>query len=144
MRISIPDTRKYIEQRLNSAVWLIKSIEQRRQTLRHVVEEIVRQQQDYLEKGPRFLHPLLMKTVADQIGVHESTVSRAVANKYVEMPHGVVALKKFFTANLGGDGSGEEFIALQAKKAIKSSFRRKIPGSPYRIRSLRSFCWRKR
>ena len=114
-----PDTRKYIEQRLNSAVWLLKSIEQRRQTLRHVVEEIVRQQQDYLEKGPRFLHPLLMKTVADQIGVHESTVSRAVANKYVEMPHGVVALKKFFTANLGGDGSGEEFIALQAKKAIE-------------------------
>lgn len=125
-----PATRKYIEQRLNSAVWLIKSIEQRRQTLQHVVEEIVRQQRDYLEKGPHYLHPLRMKTVADAIGVHESTVSRAVANKYVEMPHEVVALKKFFSANLGGEGNGEEFIALQAKQAIEALIAAEDPKKP--------------
>ncbi len=124
------ETRKYIEQRVNSAVWLIKSIEQRRMTLRHVVEEIVRQQKEYLDKGPLYLRPLLMKTVAENIGVHESTVSRAVANKYVEMPHGIIALKKFFTANLASTESGEEFIALQAKKVIEELIQAENPKKP--------------
>lgn len=113
------ETKKYIEQRVNSAAWLIKSIDQRRSTLFNVVTEIVKQQREYLEKGPAYLRPLLMRTVADNIEVHESTVSRAVANKYVEMPHGVVALKKFFTANLGNEITGEEFIASQVKNILK-------------------------
>jgi RNA polymerase sigma-54 factor len=113
------DTKKYIEQRVNTAVWLIKSIEQRRQTLFNVVTEIVRVQRDFFDKGEAHLHPMLMRTVADAIGVHESTVSRAVANKYMEMPHGVISLKKFFAANLAGSQQGEELIAAQVKAMIK-------------------------
>lgn len=115
-------TRKYIAKRLNAAAWLINSIEQRRQTICHVVEEIVRRQQDYIEKGREYLHPMTMKEVADAIGVHESTVSRAVANKYVEMPGGIAALRSFFTARLPGNGS-EDFAANQAKAPSTNSSR---------------------
>lgn len=124
------DTKKYIEQRVNSAAWLIRSIEQRRQTLFNVVTDIVKQQRDYLDKGPQYLHPLLMKTVAEHIGVHESTVSRAVANKYVEMPHGVVALKKFFTANIAAGKGGEELIARQVKQVMETLLQQENPKKP--------------
>lgn len=122
-------TRKYIAKRLNAAAWLINSIEQRRQTICHVVEEIVRRQQDYIEKGREYLHPMTMKEVADAIGVHESTVSRAVANKYVEMPGGIAALRSFFTARLPGNGS-EDFAANQAKAAIDKLIKGEDPKKP--------------
>ena len=70
---------------------------------------------DFFDKGEAHLHPMLMRTVAEAIGVHESTVSRAVANKYMEMPHGVISLKKFFAANLASSQQGEELIAGQVK-----------------------------
>lgn len=124
------ETRKYITQRLNAASWLINSIEQRRTTIRRVVTEIVRVQRDFLDKGPDFLRPLTMKEVADEIGVHESTVSRAVANKYAELPRGVMPLRKFFTANLGRAGSGEDFIASQAKAAIRELIEKEDPHKP--------------
>ncbi len=93
-------SRKYIEQHVNSAIWLIKSIEQRRTTLLKVVNEIVRHQEIVFRKGLSFMKPLLMKTIAENIGVHESTVSRTVANKYMEMPYGIIPLKRFFSANI--------------------------------------------
>lgn len=111
------DTRKYIEGKVNAAVWLLKNIEQRRQTLRKVTEEIVRLQQEYFRYGEAKLHPMRMKEVAEHIGVHESTVSRAVANKYAATPFGIKSLKSFFSANIAGDG--EEFIAGQVKGRIK-------------------------
>ena len=123
-------TKKYISQRLSAAVWLINSIEQRRTTIRHVVEEIVRVQQDFLEKGPAYLRPMAMKDVADAIGVHESTVSRAVANKYVELPTGIMPLRQFFSANLAKAGSGEDFIASQAKAAIEKLIKAEEPQKP--------------
>lgn len=129
-------TKKYIEQRVNSAVWLIKSIEQRRQTLFNVVTEIVRQQQEFFDKGPAHLKPLLMKNVAEQVNVHESTVSRAVANKYMEMPRGIVSLKKFFTANIGSDVEGEELIAAQVKLAIKDLIAQENPQKPWSDQQL--------
>lgn len=112
------DTRKYIEGKVNAAVWLLKNIEQRRQTLRNVAEEIVRLQQEYFRHGGTNLRPMLMKEVADNIGVHESTVSRAVANKYAATPFGIKSLKSFFSANIGAS-SGEELIAIQVKTRIK-------------------------
>jgi len=124
------DTQKYIRKRLNAASWLINSIEQRRTTIRRVVEEIVRVQQDFLEQGMKKLHPLTMKEVADAIGVHESTVSRAVANKYAELPGGVIALRKFFTANLGKNHGSEDFIASQAKEVIKELIEGENPQKP--------------
>ncbi len=112
-------SRKYIEERVNSAIWLLKSIEQRRMTLLKVVQEIVKQQEIVFYKGLSHMKPLLMKTVADNIGVHESTVSRTVANKYMEMPYGIVALKKFFAVNVSKDsGSNKLMIAEQVKNII--------------------------
>lgn len=124
------DTQKYIKKRLTAASWLINSIEQRRETIRKVVEEIVRVQKDFLDKGPAFLQPLTMKEVADAIEVHESTVSRAVANKYAEIPGGVMPLKSFFQAGLGKAGSGEDFLASQAKAALEALIKAEDPKKP--------------
>ncbi|WP_278743000.1 RNA polymerase factor sigma-54 [Mitsuokella jalaludinii] len=123
-------TQKYIASRLRAAAWLINSIEQRRTTIRRVVEEIVRRQQDYLERGPSFLHPMTMKDVADTLGVHESTVSRAVANKYAELPTGVIALRSFFTARSVKSVAGEDIAAAQAKSAIEHLIHGEDPRKP--------------
>ncbi|MCR5438466.1 MAG: RNA polymerase factor sigma-54 [Selenomonas sp.] len=124
------ETRKYITKRLNAAAWLINSIEQRRTTIRQVVEEILNRQPDFLTQGMKGLHPMAMKDVADAIGVHESTVSRAVANKYAQFPQGIVALRKFFTANLAKNGSEEDFAAVQAKEAIAELIKGEDPHKP--------------
>lgn len=123
-------TQKYIAGRLRAAAWLINSIEQRRTTIRRVVEEIVRRQTAYFEKGPTFLEPMTMKDVADTIGVHESTVSRAVANKYAELPTGVIALRSFFTARSVKSAAGEDIAAAQAKSAIERFIKGEDPKKP--------------
>lgn len=113
------NSRKYIENHVNSAMWLIKSIEQRRMTLQKVVNEIVKQQEPVFRKGLSFMKPLLMKTIAENVGVHESTVSRTVSNKYMEMPYGIVPLKKFFSASVSKNSGGDEsMIADTVKDAI--------------------------
>ena len=124
------DTRKYIKKRLTAASWLINSIEQRRETIRKVVEEIVRVQKDFLDKGQAFLKPLSMKEVAEAIEVHESTVSRAVANKYAEIPGGVVSLKSFFQTGLGKGSSSEDFLASQAKAELAALIKAEDPKKP--------------
>ncbi|HBQ30736.1 MAG TPA: RNA polymerase sigma-54 factor, partial [Mitsuokella multacida] len=123
-------TQKYIANRLHAASWLINSIEQRRTTIRRVVEEIVRRQPAYFEKRPAFLQPMTMKDVADAIGVHESTVSRAVANKYVELPTGIRALRSFFTARSARGEAGEDVAAAQAKSAIERLIKGEDPHKP--------------
>lgn len=124
------ETRQYINQRLSAAAWLINSIEQRRRTIRHVVEEILRRQPDFLVQGKAALHPLTMKEVADAIGVHESTVSRAVANKYVQLPNGVVALRRFFVSGAAKSRDGEEFAADQTKAVIDKLIKAENPHKP--------------
>ena len=123
-------TQKYIASRLRAAAWLINSIEQRRTTIRRVVEEIVRRQPAYFEKGPASLEPMTMKDVADTIGVHESTVSRAVANKYAELPTGVVALRSLFTSRRARTETGEDVAAAQAKSVIESFIKGEDPKKP--------------
>ena len=123
-------TQKYIAGRLRAAAWLINSIEQRRTTIRRVVEEIVRRQTAYFEKGPAFLEPMTMKDVADTIGVHESTVSRAVANKYAELPTGVIALRSLFTARSARTETGEDVAAARAKSAIERFIKGEDPKKP--------------
>ena len=123
-------TQKYIAGRLRAAAWLINSIEQRRTTIRCVVEEIVRRQTAYFEKGPAFLEPMTMKDVADTIGVHESTVSRAVANKYAELPTGVIALRSFFTVRSARTDTGEDVAAARAKSAIERFIKGEDPKKP--------------
>lgn len=85
-----------IHRKVESARWLIESIENRYYTLRKVAQEIIDHQQDFLDKGPGHIHPLKMQQIADRIGVQVTTVSRAVDGKWIQTPHGLVLLKRFF------------------------------------------------
>ena len=97
----------YLNNRFNSAMWHMKSIEQRKKTIYNVASAIVQFQNDFFAKGERFLKPLTLKQIAETVGVHESTVSRAINGKYMQCPRGVFELKYFFTGGiLNEDGSG--------------------------------------
>lgn len=113
-----PNISRYIASKLESALWLIKSIEQRRMTLYKVVNAIVDYQKEFLEKGIKFLKPLTLKDIASKVGVHESTVSRATNGKYVQLPRGVFELKFFFTSGVNSV-LGEEISSESIKEAIK-------------------------
>ncbi|MGI6452514.1 MAG: RNA polymerase factor sigma-54 [Syntrophomonadaceae bacterium] len=95
-----PDTRKYLEDKMGSAIWLIKSIEQRRRTLYKVALTIVEIQKEFLDKGIEYLKPLKLREIADLVDVHESTVSRATSNKYIQTPQGLFEMKYFFSGGV--------------------------------------------
>jgi len=100
-------TREYVREKLRSAIWLIKSIHQRQRTIVRVMESIIRFQREFFDKGPEHLRPLNLRDVADDIGMHESTVSRVTTAKYAQTPHGVFELKFFFNSSIRtGDGEG--------------------------------------
>lgn len=125
----------YIKKRLESALWLIKSIEQRRLTLYKVTEWIVSIQKEFLEKGIRYLKPLTLKEVADKIGIHESTVSRATANKYVQTPRGLYPLKFFFSSGIEG-AEGEAYSVASIKSHLKELVENEDRASPYSDQKL--------
>lgn len=121
---------KFLSGRLNSALWLIKSIEQRRQTIFNVVTAVVKYQVDFFEKGTKYLKTLTLKQIADEVGIHESTVSRSINGKYMQSPRGVFELKYFFTSgvsNASGDGIASESIKTFIKEIVDSE----DPKSPY-------------
>src|SRR5258707_9725911 len=90
---SAPGAQDYIQDKLRSAVWLIKSIHQRQRTIYKVTESIVKHQQDFFEKGPGFIKPMILRDIANDIGMHESTVSRVTTNKDVHTPRGTFEIK---------------------------------------------------
>ena len=94
------DSKTYLTDCLNNANWLVKSLDQRARTILKVASEIVRQQDGFLTYGVRHLRPLNLRTIADAIQMHESTVSRVTSNKYIATPRGVFELKYFFTASI--------------------------------------------
>ncbi|MEG3072181.1 MAG: RNA polymerase factor sigma-54 [Candidatus Syntrophopropionicum ammoniitolerans] len=95
-------TRNYVEGKLNAAIWLIRSIEQRRLTLYKVANCLVDMQRDFLDHGIKYLKPLNLRNVAEKVGLHESTVSRATSNKYMQTPRGILEMKSFFCTGLHG------------------------------------------
>jgi len=108
------NTRDYVKERYKSAIQLIKNIEQRKQTITKVCYCIVARQQDFLEKGIDQLKPMMIKEVAEEIGVHPSTVSRAVASKYAHTPQGVFELRYFFSESVQGpEGSNTSLLILK-------------------------------
>jgi RNA polymerase sigma-54 factor len=113
-----PEARGYIQEKMRAAAWLIKSIHQRQRTLYMVTSSIVKFQREFLDKGVSCLRPLVLKDVANDIGMHESTVSRATAGKYVHTPQGTFELKYFFTSSLRG-GHGAEVSAESVKEKIR-------------------------
>jgi len=99
-----PDVKSYIRERIRAGAFLIKSIHQRQRTILRIATEIVEAQQEFLDQGIAYLHPMTMAAVAAKVGVHETTVSRTVANKYMSTPKGVFEMKFFFTPGLRSEG----------------------------------------
>jgi RNA polymerase sigma-54 factor len=111
------EDRAFLKTNLSNAQWLIDAVGQRRHTLLRVINAVVDEQRDYFDYGPEALKPLPMKTIADRLGIHVATVSRAVSEKYIMTPRGVVALRGFFSGGLATE-SGEDVSANAVKAAI--------------------------
>jgi RNA polymerase sigma-54 factor len=123
------NTRDYVKERYKSAIQLIKNIEQRKQTITKVCYCIVARQQDFLEKGIDQLKPMMIKEVAEEIGVHPSTVSRAVASKYAHTPQGVFELRYFFSESVQGPEGGNTSLLI-LKRRVKKLIEEEDPGRP--------------
>lgn len=123
------DVRNYVKERYASALQLIKNIEQRKQTIMRVCQSIIRRQPEFLENGIDMLRPMMIKEVAEEIGVHPSTVSRAVANKYAHTPQGVFELRYFFSEAVQGP-SGSETPLLIVKRKVKKMIEEEDTSQP--------------
>lgn len=125
-----PADRVFISEQLSNANWLVKSLEQRARTILKVSAELVRQQEGFLTHGVGNLKPLNLRTIADAIEIHESTVSRVTANKYIATPRGIYEMKYFFTAaisaTLGGDAHSAESVRHKIKALIDAEPRHKV------------------
>jgi RNA polymerase sigma-54 factor len=122
--------RQYLQEKVRAATWLIKSIQQRQQTLFRVTQSIFKFQQDFLEHGVSQLKPMVLRDVAEDIHMHESTVSRATANKYVHTPQGLFELKFFFQSGLKG-GNGEDVASESVKEKIRGIIAAEDPRRPH-------------
>ena len=114
-------TREYIKRKINSAQWLIESIEQRRNTLTKVAQAIVDHQTEFLNKGPESIEPLKMQQIADKVGVHVTTVSRAVDDKWIQTPRGIFPLKRFFvggTVSAAGEEVAWDTVRMKLQEVI--------------------------
>src|SRR6202035_3797536 len=101
------EVRNYIREKIRAGKFLIKSLHQRQTTIANIGREIVKRQREFMDKGVAHLRPMTMAQVAEVVGVHETTVSRAVSGKYIETPQGVFEMKYFFTAGLQSNSGGE-------------------------------------
>jgi len=124
------EVKEYVKERYKSAIQLLRNIEQRKNTILRVCESIVRRQQDFLERGVDALRPMMIKEVAEEIGVHPSTVSRAVANKYVHTTQGVYELRFFFSESVNGPEGGDVPLML-LKKRVKKLIEDEDPRKPW-------------
>ena len=124
-----PKAREFIQDKMRSAQWLIRSIHQRQRTIYKVTESIVKFQRDFLDKGIAYLKPLILRDVAEDIGMHESTISRVTTNKYVETPQGLFELKFFFHSGIAS-GDGEMVSSVSVKKMIQDLLANEDPAKP--------------
>jgi len=124
------EARDFLKEKFRSAVDLLRSVSQRKQTIYKVCLCIVNRQKEFLEKGPAYLKPMMIKDVAGELGVHSSTISRVVANKYVDTPQGVMELRKFFTTGVENT-SGEDMSIVQVKLKIRKLIEEENKKKPY-------------
>jgi len=124
------ETRDFLREKFRSAQDLLRSVSQRKQTIYKVCDCIVNRQKEFLEKGPAYLRPMLIKDVAGELGVHSSTISRVVTNKYVETPQGVIELRKFFTVGVENT-TGEDMSIVQVKLKIRKLIEEENKKKPY-------------
>ena len=124
------EARQYLQEKVRAATWLIKSIQQRQQTLMKVTQSIFKFQEEFLDHGVSNLKPMVLRDVAEDIHMHESTVSRATANKYVHTPQGLYELKFFFQSGLRS-GSGEDVASESVKEKIRHIIAAEDPRAPF-------------
>ena len=124
------EVKDYVKERYKSAIQLLRNIEQRKNTIVRTCEAIVRRQGDFLERGVEGLRPMMIKEVAEEIGVHPSTVSRAVANKYAHTAQGVYELRFFFSEGVGGPEGGDLPLPL-LKRRVKKLIEDEDPRKPW-------------
>lgn len=124
------DTRDYIREKIRAGKFVIKSIHQRQETILNIAREIVKRQEAFLWEGVTALRPMTMVQVAEVVGVHETTVSRAVSGKYIETPQGIFEMKYFFTSGISTEG-GESMSNTSVKEIISELVRNEPPNSPY-------------
>ncbi len=132
------ETRDYVQDRVRSALWLIKSIHQRQRTIYRVMESLVRHQREFFDKGIAHLRPLNLRDVADDIGMHESTVSRVTTNKYANTPQGIFELKYFFNSSINrvdGDAIASESVKEKIRQLISNEDARR-PLSDQRLAEM--------
>jgi RNA polymerase sigma-54 factor len=124
------DTKEYVKDKVRSALWLIKSIHQRQRTIYRVMESIIKYQRDFFEKGVHYLRPLNLRDVADDIEMHESTVSRVTTAKYVNTPQGIFELKYFFTSSINRV-VGDAVASVSVKERIRRLISAEDPHRPF-------------
>jgi RNA polymerase sigma-54 factor len=124
-----PEVRNYIREKIRAGKFLIKSLHQRQQTILSIAKEVVHRQRDFMEKGVACLRPLTMVQVAQVVGVHETTVSRAVSGKYMQTPQGIFEMKYFFTAGIQ-TASGDGLSNTSVKDMIAEIFKKEDPTKP--------------
>ncbi|MDH4229157.1 MAG: RNA polymerase factor sigma-54 [Nitrospirota bacterium] len=131
------EAREYLDGKLRSALWMIKSIEQRNRTIVRVAESIVRFQREFFDFGVSHLKPLILKQVADDISMHESTISRVTTNKYMHTPHGILELKYFFNSGLARVGGyGEDVSSVSVRETIRLLVADENPTNPLKDQEI--------
>lgn len=122
-------TREYIEEKLRSAMWFLKSIEQRKKTILRVAEAILKHQEEFFRRGPSGLRPLVLKTIAQDLSLHESTISRVTNQKYADTPFGLVELKFFFSGSIPSQ-SGSDHSSVSVRERIREMVRNESRKTP--------------
>jgi len=128
-------TKEYVEERLRSAQWLIKGMEQRNKTIYKVAESIVKFQREFLDQGISHLRPMVLKGVAEDIEMHESTISRVTTNKFMHTPQGIFPMKYFFTTGFS-DGNGADISSLTVKDAIQRLIKEEDLATPLKDQQI--------
>jgi RNA polymerase sigma-54 factor len=123
-------TKEYVQDKLRSAVWLIRSIHNRQKTIYKVTEAIVRRQRDFFEKGVQHLKPMILKDVANDIGMHESTISRVTTNKFVHTPVGIFELKYFFNSSISAADGSDSLASEAVKEKIRQMIQKEDQKNP--------------
>jgi RNA polymerase sigma-54 factor len=124
------DTKDYLQEKLRSAAWLIRSIHQRQKTIYKVMESIIKFQKDFFDRGISYLKPMVLRDVAQDIGMHESTISRVTTNKYAYTPQGIFELKYFFNSSINRI-HGEAIASASVMEKIKQIIENENPKKPY-------------
>lgn len=130
-------TKVYLEDKLRGAQWIIRSIDQRNKTILKVVRSLVKFQEKFLEKGIQYLRPLVLKQVAEDVGMHESTISRVTTNKYMYCPQGMLELNFFFNAGIQrGESGAEELSSLTVRELIRKMVAQENPRRPLKDQDI--------